>query len=965
MHREITRRSFLQHTGTVLVLSMINLSCTGEPEKTASEPAAPPTTAPAPAPTPAVRVEYRGWEDLYRRQWTWSRVGKSTHFVNCWYQRCCTWNVYVKDGIVFREEQVAAYPQTNAEVPDFNPRGCQKGACYSRRLYDASRIRHPLKRVGARGAGKWTRISWDDALREIADACIDAIRSDGPGSIVWDEGSGGSNMALQRTNHILDSRVLDLDSEFGDQHPGAAVTCGKISFASSADDLFYSDLILVWGGNPVYTQIPQAHFLCEARYHGARVVTIAPDYNASAIHADEWIPVNIGSDAALGLSLAHVIVEEGLYDAPFIAEQTDLPLLVRADTRRFLRARDLRKGDDETFCFFDRSKKQIRAVSKKSLALDGVDPALEGEFRVTTTDGEVTVTPVFALLRARLSAYAPEATAKITGVAPSAVRRLGREIAAAKAATFLSQANFSKFYHGLDMERAQILVLALAGQIGKKGSGITGFPFLSLAGIEGVVIAPGRLPPKLGLAAVGLQVAPEILRKKWEGHTEEMMLFDMARRLYATGRYPASGLFMYFHGGLDALYGSAKEWDPSLKRSFGDYLAEALEKGWQFGPGERPRIFFAVGGNILRRIKGHNRLLDGLLPKLDLLVTVDSRMSHTALYSDYVLPAAAWYEYDGIPWTTPISPFAHVTTRVVEPLAEAKSDWEFHCLLAKALQERAVERGVHSYKDRAGEERRLDRVYEELTFDRRYTENNHEDFLDELLSIATNVGGINWSELKEKGFTRYTEVGTGYLNLGNATDIEPQGTITANTWHTDKKRPWPTLTRRLQFYIDHELYLELGEELPVHKDLPPIGGDYPLQMTSGHTRWSIHTSWRDEASLLRLERGGPVMLIGPEDARARGIADGDQVRVYNDTDAFELRAKISPVLRPGQVVVYDGWEPFQFRNHKSQQALTPNPMNPIQLAGGYFHLQPRLAVGTPGASDRGTRVEVERLPQRT
>jgi len=726
--------------------------------------------------------------------------------------------------------------------------------------------------------------------------------------------------------------------------------------------MFYADLVLIWGGNPVYTQIPQAHFINEARYHGARVVTIAPDYNASAIHADQWIPVKVGSDAALGLSLAHVMTEEGLCDERFIAEQTDLALLVRRDTRRFLRKRDLEGGDEEeTFYVFDRATAGTRGVPGKSLALAEVDPALEGEFQVTTKEGVVTVTPVFSLLRERLSEYSPEVASEITGVAPGVIRSLAREIATAKAATCLTQSNFSKFYHGLEMERAQILVLALAGQIGKKGSGISGFPFLSLAGVDGVVLASGSLPPKLGLAALGLKAAPKIIEAKWRGLTEEMMVYEMARQMYADGRYPASGLFFYHHGGLDALYGRSKDWDPWLKREFADYLAEAIERGWQFAPGKAPKILFEVGGNVLRRIKGSARLPDQFLPKLDLLVTVDSRMNHTALHSDYVLPAAGWYEYDEIPWTTPIVPFAHATTRVVEPLGEAKSDWEFHCLFAKHLQERAIARGIETFTDRSGQPRQLGKVYDDLTFAHRYTEKNHEDFLDEILSIATNVGGVGWEEFKKEGFARYTEVGRGYLNLGNATDIEPNETVTANRWHTEKKHPWPTLTRRLQFYVDHDFYLELGEELPVHKDLPPIGGNYPLQMTSGHPRWSIHTSWVDERTLLQLQRGGPVIFVGSEDARVRGISDGERVRVYNDIDSVELRAKISPALRPGQVVLYHGWEPFQFKDHQWPQALRPNPMNPIQLAGGYFHLQPRLAVGTPGASDRGTRVEVERV----
>jgi nitrate reductase alpha subunit len=231
----------------------------------------------------------------------------------------------------------------------------------------------------------------------------------------------------------------------------------------------------------------------------------------------------------------------------------------------------------------------------------------------------------------------------------------------------------------------------------------------------------------------------------------------------------------------------------------------------------------------------------------------------------------------------------------------------------------------------------------------------------EALSLADNLDGIGWDELKEKGFHRYSDLGSGYMNMGNAGHLEADETFTANTWHTEKTHPWPTLTRRMQFYIDHDLYFELGEELPVHKDNPAIGGDYPLQMTSGHTRWSIYAAWRDEVNLLRLQRGEPTLSIGFADARSRGIEDGDRIRGFNDVSPFVVQARVSPSVRSGQVIVYHAWEPYQFEGHHSQQALTPNPINPIQLAGGYVHLQPRMALGTPGPSDRGTRVEVEKL----
>ncbi len=926
--RGISRRAFLVGAGGVAGLLLLGRLALRSPAP----------TGPAPvALTPEVVPEYGSWQDLYRRQWTWDRVSKGTHFVNCWYQRGCNWDVYVKDGVVFREEQVATYPQTNAEVPDFNPRGCQKGACYSDRMADASRVLYPLRRVGARGERRWKRVSWKEALDEIADRTLDVLASDGPGAIVWDMGTGATNgcngLGLQRTSNILDTIVLDMNAEIGDHHPGAAATLGKISFASSADDVFHSDLILIWGGNPTYTQIPNAHFVNEARYRGVRVVTIAPDYNASAIHADQWVPVAIGTDAALGLALAHVMVEEGLYDSRFVSEQTDLPLLVRLDTHRLLRGSDLEAGgDDDAFFVFDRATGQVREAPRSNLSLDALDPALEGEHRVTTLSGETAVTTVFELLRAQLARHSPEATEATTGVRPALARALAREIAKAKAATILTQSNFSKFYHGLEMERAQILVLALAGQWGRKGSGMHGFPFLSMAGVDGFNVAPGAYSPDIGMAMLGVAAAPEMARLKLRGFSMEMIFYELARKEYERGGFAAASLFFLKHGGMEDLYGSARRWDPSLPREFSEYLAESLEKRWQFVSPVAPRIFFEVGGNVFRRLRSYDRLAERLLPKLDLLVTFDWRMSNTALQSDFVLPAAGWYERDDITWATPISPFAHVTTRAVSPLGESKSDWEFHCDFLETLQRRAAERGVATFRDRHGEERRLDRVYEDLTFDRRFTRDNPQDLLEKILSVNSNLGGAGWKELEQKGFARYTEVGMSFANLGNATEIRPDETITALTWHTHDKVPWPTLTRRMQFYIDQELFLELGEELPVHKDDPAIGGDHPLRMTGGHTRWSIHASWRDEVNLLRLQRGGPLLVIGRADAGARGIADGDRVRVWNDVGAFEVQAKVSPTVRPGQVVMYHGWEPFQFAEWEvaSERAAESDQSDPAR-----------------------------------
>lgn len=103
------------------------------------------------------------------------------------------------------------------------------------------------------------------------------------------------------------------------------------------------------------------------------------------------------------------------------------------------------------------------------------------------------------------------------------------------------------------------------------------------------------------------------------------------------------------------------------------------------------------------------------------------------------------------------------------------------------------------------------------------------------------------------------------------------------------------------------------------------------------------------------------MFMSVPDAETRGIQDGDKVKTLNDMGSFEIQAKISPAVRPGQVIVYHAWEPFQFSGRRSHQAVIPSPINPIQLAGGYYHLQPRPTAGQPGQNDRGTRVEVEKV----
>ncbi len=902
--------------------------------------------------------------ERYKARWRWDKVVKGTHLLNCWYQRSCAYNVYVKDGQVVLEEQAAEYPRTNSSVPDFNPRGCEKGACYAVNMNQPLRVTHPLKRIGARGQGEWQQVTWDEALTDIADRVLDVIVRDGPEAVVFDGSATGiaASAAVNRFAHFLGAITLDLNTEVGDEQQGAAVTFGTPIACRSADDYFNSDLILVWGGNPAYTQIPNFHFFAEARYNGTRVVAISPDYNASAVHADRWLSVRPGTDAALALAMAQVVMSEGLHDAGFVREQTDLPLLVRTDTRRFLRQSDMKRGGkDDVFYVFDEGGKRLASPPRRTLRLGKLVPALEGEHEVQTLDGAVRVVPVFQLLRDRLAAeYTPEKASVVCGVHADDIRRLAREVASARAVSGVAGASISKYYHGDLMMRAQILLFTLCGQMGRKGAGFDSLPFLIIDGMMSVPSATGfgRLDSLRGLAPM----LPAYVGMRLKGLTHEMAAFEMGRRVASKG-FVSAVLFWYYHGGLRQISSRSKEWDPYLTRDVDEYLADAVRRGWQIPPpATPPKVLFSAGGNPLRRVRGGHRLVEDLLPRLDLLVSTEIRMSSTALNADYVLPAASSYEKcDVNEWYTPLVPFAHVTNAAVDPPGEAKPEWEIAVLLAEKLEARARARGVAEYGDASGKRRRLEGFARRLTFGGKFTAADHGKVAEAVINASTHLGKPRWEDFKRKGFQRFSALGSHPGSFGNAGDLREGETFAPQTWRTQKKVPWPTLTRRIQFYIDHPLYMELGEELPVHKEPPKSGGDFPLVMTGGHNRHSIHGFFRTNPITLNLERGEPVVFMADSDANERAIEDHDLVRVYNDIGEFRVRAKVSPTVRPGQVIVYHAWENYQFEGGMGHRNVIPTPMNPVETAGGYFHLQPTPAILQPGHNDRDTRVEVAKV----
>ena len=926
---------------------------------------------------PTKRNDGQSWADAYRDQIRWDEVKWGTHCVDC-YPGNCPMRVYIRDGRIVREEQAGTFKTIEEGVPDYNPMGCQKGVAWSQTLKGQDRLLAPLRRTGERGEGKWEEISWDEALTDVADSLLDAIEEAGPESIIRVSGAEAANPVgngLGRVMGMLGGLTTDVNAEINDFSPGIYLTFGKFNLCSSLDDGFHTELLLIFQANPTYTVIATSHYTAESRYQGTEVVLFAPDCSPSHMQADYYFPVGAGTDAAWALGACQTIIKEKLYNERFVKEQTDLTLLVRLDDGRFLRESDMEEdGDDEQFYAWDTAKRRPARAPKGTLRWGRVKPALRGRRTVRLKDGSrVEVAPAFDLLREHLNRnYTPEQASKICGMNADAIRALGRKVARKRTLVWAGGTSL-KYYHSDLMVRSVTLMLGLTGNWGRKGTGIGCWSvgFFDGPGIMSQKGRPGRAATRQLLQR--RDDAMEAFRSIDPTWTEEMAGIEMAHQASkGGGMMIPPAFFWYYHCGYKERWNNAEWGDPTMRRSFDEYMQEALDNGWwegvvKPGPETPPRVLLQAGGNTLRRVRGGGtQLLKNLWPKLDKIVTLDWRMSTTARWSDVVLPVANEYETPGFHLSTPHMLLLIHTEQSAKPPGMAKTEWEVGLLLAKKLEQRAKKRGLREYQDAQGNTHSLVDLHDRLTLGGKIT--TEERAATEMVRDGVAAGSLpedtSLATLKKEGYRRYTGLGLSVLDQNQASDIEPDETFVHSTWHTQKKLPYPTLTRRAQFYIDHPWFLEAGEGFPVHKDTPKMGGDYPFVLTSGHNRWSIHSMNITNRMMLQTHRGRPHLVMNTGEAEGRGIKDEEEVRVYNDVGDFLVPVKLSPSVQPGQVICYNGWDPYQFRGWRGPMDVEPGMVKWLHLAGGYGHLRYWPLQWQPTPVDRAVRVEVEKVKEK-
>lgn len=912
-------------------------------------------------------------QDQYRQRWSWDKVTFGTHCLNC--LATCPYRVYSNgDGILF-EEPAGLFEQVNPNVPDMNPMACQKGSAWSQQITGPDRLLYPLKRSGERGEGKWERISWDDALEEIAEAIVEAVDLEGPESVVFEETVEGGLLTQApylRFAGQIGAVTLDANGLINDFPAGHHITFGKFSCASSQDDTFNAGVILIWHSNPAYTSIPYAHFITEARYNGSTVVTVAPDYSASAVISDHYLPIKAGTDAAFALAMCQVIVEEGLMHEDFVKSQTDLPLLVNKSTRRFIRGNDVDEhAPEDQFYWWDEAAGSMTPAPRDTLDVGNKQPALTGSWQIETRNHDsVEATTVFELIQNRLADYTPEKATEICGVHPESIRHLARMIAA-KPTKVMEGFNTPKYYHGDLMERAMCLVLALTGNWGRKGTGIQG---LALAGLDGYQL--WGMKQKRGVAETirvmdGVDDAMSQLRELNPDSTEEILGYDLLQRGLVSGTASPPAFFHYYHCGYKETWNNPDWSDPTMAKSFDDYLQDSIRRGWwgglvKPGSGTDPSVFFSVATNPVRRQRGGSTgLLETLWPTLDKIVVVDNRMSATALQADIVLPAAMQYERANLQYAITHSFSIGFSDRAAAPQGEAKTEWEIFALLSEKVEEAAIEQECEDYQDGRKQARTFTGLGDRFTANGAYT--NEEDIIEEWLQDSIEAGTLpreaGLATLREKGTLRFTGLGMFAPGLSLAADVEPDDTVTAYGWHSEKKLPFPTLTRRAQFLIDQSWFVEADEDLVRHKDPPQMGGNYPFLLTSGHSRWTIHAASMGNKTLAETHRAEPLANLSKIDAENLGIDDGDLIEIHNDRGMARIRARVTGRIRPGQVVIYNGWEPHMFGDWKGPNQVEPGMVKWLHLVSRYGHLRYLPFGWQPVPADRAVYIDVKKVAE--
>jgi anaerobic selenocysteine-containing dehydrogenase len=730
----------------------------------------------------------------------------------CWSSCGCI--SIVEDGKLVAVEPDPAHP-TGLSL-------CGKGQAAPDYIYSDARVLYPMKRTRPKGAADpgWERISWDEAL-DLTAAAIERIRKNaGSEAIAFSiTTSAGTAMqdsypfverlrhAIGTPNAVASIELCDFSKDFVYPH-----TFGVSMPTSEVEN---SDCIILWGHNPGTTWLAFATRITAARRRGAKLVVMDPVRVGFAAKADQWLRVRPGSDGALALSLAHVLIDEQLFDAAFVRDWTNGPFLVRDDNGAMLTGADLGADGHAGHRVLWDSERDVPVLydTRHGECIGtgaGFIPALDGRYLIACLEGELACQPAFARYADLCSEYAPERAAAITWIDAEQIRLTARLIGASQRVSCYSWA-------GLEMH---------------SNTSQTGRAIACLYALTGCFDAPGgnvifeRVPVR---TLFGQDMLPDGLREKSLGREQRPL--------------GPEAIFGWIT--TDALYKSVLERKP--------YGVDAL---------------VSFGLNLLLSHADGERG-GRALEQLEFMVHADLFMTPTAHHADIFLPVNSPWEREGLrtDFHADQRASAHVQLRpqVIEPRGESRSDAWIAIELARRLG-----------------------------FGDAFWNGDMDAARREMLEPS----GLDLETLRAQPHGVTLPLTTRYRKYaGNGTGSPPG---------------FATPSRRVELYS--ETFFKHGyAALPeyVEPAMGPVSRAdlavaFPLVLTDGKSPHFIHSQYRHVGRLRRHERD-PCIEVHPDAAAARGIKDGDWVKLTTPHGRALLRARFTSTLDPRVVRASAGW----------------------------------------------------------
>ncbi|MBI3680770.1 MAG: molybdopterin-dependent oxidoreductase [Acidobacteria bacterium] len=570
-----------------------------------------------------------------------------------------------------------------------------------------------------------------------------------------------------------------------DLPPGHPMVTGQQTVEFDLSAVEYAKTVVVWGMNWIATKMPDSHWLTEARLKGTRIVVIACEYSATASKADDVIVVRPGTTPALALGLANVILREKLYDASYMKQWTDLPMLVRMDTLRCLRAQEvfggppaelsaariLKASDREPppaaqtdqiipeklrlewgdSVWWDRAANAPRKLTRDQVGKNSnvTDPLLEGSVEVTLASGsKVRCRPVFDLVKEYAAHFDPKTTEEITWAPAAAVEALARQLAKDPGTTlFAVGMGPNQFFNNDNKDRDIFLLAALTGNVGRIGGNVG-----SYAGNYRVALFNGS--------------------PQWINENPFDIELDPSKMARPRQYWKAESAHYYNHE------------DHPLR------VGKKLLTGATHIPTPTKAMWFANANSILGNVKWHYNTVINVLPRIEMICVQEWWWTASCEWADVVFGVDSWAELKHPDMTASVTnPFLVVFPRTpMKRIFNTVGDIEVLALVASKMAELTKDNRFNDY----------------WKFVR---EGRTDIYLQRILNGSTNTRGYQFSDLEAKA-----REGVPAL-LNSRTTPKAVGFEQV----TDSK-PWYTKSGRLEFYREEDEFIEAGENLPVHRE---------------------------------------------------------------------------------------------------------------------------------------------------